>query len=217
MFRRIHDKLGTAGLIVAVVALIAALGGTALAAAGLNSKQKKEVKKIAKQFAGKPGATGPAGPKGDQGPKGDAGPKGDPGAKGDQGVPGKEGPAGPTETKLPAGETEKGLWQFQTDGQTEAFVSISFPLRVEPRPLEWHFLGEGAIPTEECPGTAAEPEAAPGQLCIYAQNLSSTSASFANEFAPFDETAGWRGSFSIEEEKVAFGTGSWAVTAAEPE
>lgn len=85
MFSKLHERLGTAGLVVAVIALIAALTGTAFAAAGLNSKQKKEVKKIAKQFAGK---QGPVGPKGDTGAPGPAGAKGD---KGDPGSPGAAG------------------------------------------------------------------------------------------------------------------------------
>ena len=59
MIERIHQKLGTAGFVIAIVALIAALGGTALAAAKLNGTQKKEVEKIAKKYAGKPGAAGP--------------------------------------------------------------------------------------------------------------------------------------------------------------
>jgi len=100
MFSRIHNRLGTAGLIVAVIALVAALAGTAFAAAKLNPTQKKEVKKIAKQYAGKngaPGAPGPAGPKGDKGDKGDAG------AKGDAGSPGANGKSVITGT-LAAGE-----------------------------------------------------------------------------------------------------------------
>lgn len=83
--RGIREPFGTAGLVVACVALIAALGGTALAAAKLNSTQKKEVKKIAMKYAGKPGApgaTGPAGPQGPAGPKGDAGSQGATGANG---------------------------------------------------------------------------------------------------------------------------------------
>jgi hypothetical protein len=76
--RSIHQKLGTAGFVISIIALVAALGGSAFAAKGaLTHKQKKEVKKIAqteaKKFAGKPG---PAGAKGDTGPKGDRGAKG---------------------------------------------------------------------------------------------------------------------------------------------
>jgi hypothetical protein len=90
MFSRIHSRLGTAGLIVAIVALVAALAGGAYAASGLNKQQKKQVRSIAKseskkwskkfsqQFAqpgpaGATGATGPAGPVGPAGAKGDNG------------------------------------------------------------------------------------------------------------------------------------------------
>jgi hypothetical protein len=83
MLSKLHDRLGTAGLIVAVVALVAALAGTAIAASGLNSKQKKEVKSIAKKFAGKRGPAGPAGATGPAGAKGEAG------APGTEGAPGK--------------------------------------------------------------------------------------------------------------------------------
>ena len=56
--RAIREPFGTAGLIVACVALVLALTGAAFAAAGLTGKQKKEVEKIAKKYAGKPGAAG---------------------------------------------------------------------------------------------------------------------------------------------------------------
>ena len=80
-------------MVLGVIALILALGGTALAASGaLTGKQKKEVEKIAKKYAGKPGAagaTGPAGPAGAAGPKGDTGAKGDTGSQGNSGAAGK--------------------------------------------------------------------------------------------------------------------------------
>ncbi|MBA3867401.1 MAG: hypothetical protein H0X42_13840 [Solirubrobacterales bacterium] len=51
---RIHQKLGTAGFIISIVALVAALGGGAYAASGgLSGKQKKEVEKIAKKDSAK--------------------------------------------------------------------------------------------------------------------------------------------------------------------
>jgi hypothetical protein len=103
MLSRLHQKLGTAGLVVAVVALVAALSGAAFAAGGgLTGKEKTEVKKIAKKFAGKNGATGPAG---QQGPKGDPGAKGDAGAAGSAGAIGPEGPEGPAGPEGPEGET----------------------------------------------------------------------------------------------------------------
>jgi hypothetical protein len=97
MFSRIRDKFGTAGLIVAVIALVAALAGTAFAAAKLNGTQKKEVEKIAKKWANK--IPGPAGAKGDNGA---------PGAKGDQGPKGDTGAAGPSGPGLVTGNLNPG-------------------------------------------------------------------------------------------------------------
>jgi hypothetical protein len=93
MFNRIHQKLGTAGFIISIVALVAALGGGAYAASGgLNGKQKKEVEKIAKKVSGGAStSTSKPGPAGATGPAGAAGGKGDTGAPG---APGKEGTAG---------------------------------------------------------------------------------------------------------------------------
>ena len=94
--RAIREPFGTAGLVIAMIALIAALGGGAYAASGaLTGKQKKEVEKIAKQFAGKPGEKGAAGP---AGPAGGAGAKGDAGAAGTKGDPGSSGGAGKSVT-----------------------------------------------------------------------------------------------------------------------
>jgi Collagen triple helix repeat (20 copies) len=89
--RAIREPFGTAGLIVACVALVLALTGAAFAAGGLTGKQKKEVEKIAKKFAGKPGAMGPAGANGSNGTNGK---DGAPGAKGEDGTDGTDGTDG---------------------------------------------------------------------------------------------------------------------------
>lgn len=89
MLHRFHQRFGTAGLVVAVIGLVLALAGGAYAASGaLTGKQKKEVEKIAKKYAGKPGAQGPAGPEGKQGA---AGANGKDGSNGSNGTPGKDG------------------------------------------------------------------------------------------------------------------------------
>jgi hypothetical protein len=90
---RLKERAGSngPGITIAVIALVFALAGTAFAAAKLNGTQKKEVEKIAKKYAGKPGATGPKGDAGSQGP---AGPKGDQGVKGDTGETGAPGQDG---------------------------------------------------------------------------------------------------------------------------
>jgi len=151
MFQRIHDKLGTAGLMVACIALVLALvTGAYAAGGGLSGKQKKEVKNIAKSEAKKyansnPGAEGKQGPKGDPGPKGEPGAQGDPGVdgkqgpKGDQGEPGEAGAcsiANPT-CNLPPGATLTGNWGFIAparatgdSGDEVATVSIDYSLRI---------------------------------------------------------------------------------------
>jgi Collagen triple helix repeat (20 copies) len=181
---RIHTKLGTASFIISIVALVAALGGGAYAASsGLSGKQKKEVTKIAqteaKKFAAKPGAAGPqgsagaAGAKGDTGPEGKQGPEGKPGPEGTEGKQGIQGEPGETgfTAVLPSEQTEVGVWSFQPVAEAGAvFAPISFNIPVDGTVVA-HYMGwqneEEPQPTTECPGTADQPAAAPGNLCIY--------------------------------------------------
>jgi hypothetical protein len=129
MLQRFQDRVGTAGLIVAIVALVLALAGGAYAASGaLTGKQKKEVEKIAKKYAGKPGAngtngaagaTGPAGAKGDAGAKGE---KGDAGTAGTGGTPGANGKSVEA-IPVPVGQTEcagNGGAVYEVEGSGEA-------------------------------------------------------------------------------------------------
>ncbi len=181
--RAIREPFGTAGLVVACVALLLAFTGAAYAAGKLTSKEKKEVEKIAKKFAGKPGApgaTGPAGPAGKdgaQGPKGDTGAQGSQGPAGVQGPPGSQGPAGKpgttgfTET-LPSGKTETGVWGATfTQKRTTYDISFNIPLESAPtavvvKPTE---MNNGAGAAKGCPwdGTTETPTADPGKFCVY--------------------------------------------------
>jgi hypothetical protein len=183
MISRIHSKLGTAGLVVAIVALVAALTGAAFAAGGgLTSKQKKEVKNIAKQYAGKNGAPGAKGDAGAPGAKGDAGA---PGKQGDQGIPGEDGADGEDgacstanpECILPSGATETGSWAAGPGG-LPTIVALPFNIPLAEAPEAMHFVnsaGEEQKPASLefqtpviCEGSAAAPTAPPGHLCIYA-------------------------------------------------
>jgi hypothetical protein len=94
-------------MIVSIVALVLALGGTGYAATSLpkNSVTTKQVvdrSLRANDFApgqlpaGKQGPIGPAGQQGPQGLQGPQGTKGDPGTKGDKGTTGDRGPQGAT-------------------------------------------------------------------------------------------------------------------------
>jgi hypothetical protein len=194
MFSKLHDRLGTAGLIVAIVALVAAMTGGAYAAStGLSGKEKKEVTKIAKQYAGKPGKQGkqgPAGTAGLPGPAGPAGPKGSDGNRGETGPEGPQGREGPEGSEgspwtaggtLPAGATETGQWGALISPNRESevgkqFFPISFTLSVAtvPEPI---YVGPTETSKAGCPGRGEPeengiPEAESGKLCVYAAPVS---------------------------------------------
>jgi hypothetical protein len=87
----------------------------------------------------------------------------------------------------------------------------------------------GVDHTAECPGSAAAPEAAPGDLCVYAAafpGMAPFTASFGGPVqdpskAPHGpQTAGAATSgalllFAVEEEEQHVAYGTWAVTAPE--
>lgn len=191
MISRIHNKLGTAGFVVAIIALVAAMTGAALAAVTLTPDDKKYIKKIAIKYAKKyPGPTGPAGPAGPAGANGKDGAVGATGATGAAGAIGATGATGPTgpegspwtvDDVLPAGETETGAWGFgNTSSGFIQRVPISFNIPLEEAPelhvikvngLEKVFNFEtfefDEIEQPDCPGTVAEPAAEPGVACLY--------------------------------------------------
>jgi len=218
MLKRIHNKLGTAGLLIAVVALIAAVAGSAFAAGGLTKQQEKQVVKIAKKYAGKQGPKGDPGPAGAQGAKGDQGSQGAKGDRGDEGPRGPEGPAGPTETILPQGKTETGVWSFSGTEQEIMSVSISFPLRVSDlSPASSIIVDIDAEDPEHkhCPGSVKQPEAAQGYFCFYVGSL--VNAFHDSGSVPdigSGLTSGLILTFKREPEFLqASGAGTWAVTA----
>jgi len=143
--RAIREPFGTAGLIVACVALVLALTGAAFAAGKLTSKEKKEVEKIAKKFAGKAGAPGAPGANGTNGASGAPGAAGksiavskiEPGEEACEerggvevktegsgsarevcnGKAGADGTNGTFSTEpLPSGQTLTGVWSTATQG-----------------------------------------------------------------------------------------------------
>jgi hypothetical protein len=234
--RAIREPFGKAGLTVAVCALLLALVGGAYAAGGLTKAQEKQVTKIAKKYAGKPGATGTNGTNGTNGKDGTAGTNGKDGAPGEKGDPGEKGAKGangksaevgtPTGAEcpnggatvqvageaaskqkvcngtngvtgftdtLPSGKTETGTWAIgaSTAGFLQDFTSISFsiPLASAGGPnsaIAFNLadteaekfgkkaglsckveVGEPLCIDTGCEGTALEPTAPSGKLCIY--------------------------------------------------
>jgi hypothetical protein len=242
MFSRIHNKLGSAGLVVAIMALVAALAGTAFAAAGLTSQEKKEVKKIAKKFAGQPGAAGAIGPVGPQGPAGPAGKDGTNGTNGKNVVTGTEAAAtGNCEGRggvwvevegsgvkkyvcngaggAAGSATQTGLWAFENESSFY-MMPMSFPRQVENEP-NFNLIQWGTTPTaiqgelSACPGTPSNPEAEPGEFCMYAEELTDATFSTANAYT-VDRNSGFVVEFSIGSGKLGYGFGSWAVNDTPP-
>ncbi len=218
--------------VVATLALVFAMSGGALAASHYiisSSKQIKpsaltEIKTKAK------GATGSAGPAGPQGPAGTTGKTGETGESGKTGETGKTGPEGSPWTDggtLPSGKTETGSWSI---GETPAEVNpglgaISFPIPLSTTLTkeQVHYIKKnGTVPPGCTGGTAVNPIAEKGNLCIYAASESTEPGK--REFnvlaiiLPGDngatEGAGKTGALidaSVEAEGQAYGT--WAVTA----
>ena len=155
--------------VVAFVALFAALGGGAVAAKKLGSEdiannavrskhlkngqvQTTDLSRAVRLKLDKKGG-GLRGPKGDRGSRG---------PRGRRGYTGPTGPAGTFPSTLPAGQTLRGV--YAVDDQGEDAIAFAFALPSAPAP---HWLAAGATPTTECPGSAAAPTAAPGHLCVY--------------------------------------------------
>ena len=227
--RALREPFGKAGLIVAICALVLALTGAAFAAGALTGKQKKEVEKIAKKFAGKPGPAGPAGANGAPGPQGPAGPAGAAGKEGPQGKEGKQGLEGSPWTAggtLPSGETETGAWAFIVGPEQPTFhvpigkSPISFPIPVadpgEGGTLTLNLLKQGEGETAACPGNFREPKAEPGQLCVYARVELDTGPGLELDIpgnGSASEIIAGGTVYSSEGEEGGYAEGSWAVTA----
>jgi hypothetical protein len=206
-------------MIVAVLALIVALGGTGYAAIALpaNSVGTEQVKNgslLKKDF--KAGQL----PKGAKGAKGLKGATGAPGPAGAAGVTGAAGPAGPFLDTLPSGKSLKGA--FSVGGTAAAASdyaggSISFGIPLATTPTA-HFIGVGAAAPAECPGNAASPAAAPGHLCIYEGqkvNISVSSYQDPVTLSTGGTVRPWGAEVIARATAAGYFTssGSWAVTA----
>jgi collagen triple helix repeat protein len=226
---RKREPFGRAALALGVIGVVLAMvGGAWAASGGLTGKQKKEVTKIAKNFAGKPGLNGAQGPPGAPGANGKDGAPGSPGQQGPKGEPGEDGTF--STEPLPKEQTLTGAWSISGENG-EHLTTVSFPIAVSPAPTTVIQLGtlgvkakEGTlelVPEEEfeevCPGNAASPAAAPGFLCMYigsakgvgsGLNIGSTDFEEAHEFGvsePFN--------LSDPSAEGLYVKGSWAVTA----
>ncbi len=133
--------------------------------------------------AGTVGPAGPAGPAG-AGAAGPQGPQGPQGVQGERGEKGEEAKGGGFPATLPSEATETGSWAFTVTPEDKnkyiRVASLSFPIplaaneSVTDEPVipaeDVHIFarGETATAGEGCgTGSAAKPEAEPGNLCVY--------------------------------------------------
>jgi hypothetical protein len=73
----------------------------------------------------------------------------------------------PVPATLPSGKTLKGMFASAVTGGTGIARSpISFPLPLASDPVVWYVL-EGTASPASCPGTPADPAAAPGNFCVF--------------------------------------------------
>src|SRR4029077_10052309 len=154
---------------IAVVALVFAMSGGALAA--------KNSAEASKQEKAKRGPRGPRGKQGPQGLKGLQGPKGDVGPRGPEGPQGPKGDAGDPWTPggfLPSGASLGGTWfagagpeVFAGKGPAVASISFGLPLLAPPTIVIVKKEKEGEEHAAECPGSVLFPKAAKGNLCLY--------------------------------------------------
>jgi hypothetical protein len=145
---------------------------------------------------------------------------------GKEGEPGEEGDPWTAGGTLPFGSTETGAWSTIASATEEASASISFPIPLPSELDAGHVirvdagqegaLGECSKGTEK--GTATNPLAEPGYLCVYIGRRGTTPGleyfEIKNAAKPFTDGAAKSGSylsFGAAAGEIAHGT--WAVTA----
>jgi hypothetical protein len=199
--------------VLAGVALIVALGGTAYAAVILpaNSVGTLQLKKNAvNSLKVKNGSLLKADFKAGQVPAGPEGPAGSAGPAGLTGPAGPAGPAGPFPDTLPTGKTIRGA--FNIGGTAAAAgalaatsISFIFPFAAVPTVK---IVLQGAVAPAACPGNATSPQAQAGFLCIYEESRTNSAGVALNAVQRagatiFTNSSGAGGFFSY---------GAWAAT-----
>jgi hypothetical protein len=175
------------------------------------------------------GVTGPIGPKGTTGTNGTDGTNGTPGTNGTNGTNGATGATGP-QGPLQSGKSETGTWAYigsKTNGEKgAAAISFTLPLLKAPT-AEFVFAGSTH---PNCTGTAGEPTAPKGFLCVYDVIPDEVSGkpgtanflAFKTGEAPFSANeAGKEGALLYFETReigvsplpFAYAEGTWVVTA----
>jgi hypothetical protein len=127
---------------------------------------------------------------------------------------------------LPSGKTEIGTYAIDftdTSGGTPGSVGITFPFPLAAAPSVGgvgspDFIAHGSASTANCPGTVANPQAAAGHLCVYelysSAVLSRCVAKVTDTYV-CDAASRWGAVVNIQSTAAGRVTsvGTWAVTA----
>jgi hypothetical protein len=227
MLKRITGRLSFAN-VVSIVALFVALGGTSYAAIKLpkNSVSSKQLKANSVTSSKvKNGSLLSQDFKAGQLPKGATGSPGAPGATGAKGATGSTGPAGPITGTLPSGVTLRGDYALRVSNSIvgqRMQTAISFGLQLPSAPVAHYIQAGGTVPPQ-CSGTAANPGASPGNLCVFEFVVNNITAGTQTTFnaAGTDGVADPWGAGIAATATAGDGTtavdtrvrGTWAVTA----
>ncbi len=197
------------GSMIAVVALV--LAGTSGAMAVTQRSSGRSV-----------AAKGPRGLRGPRGIPGLAGATGQTGLAGSTGAQGNAGKIelAPYVATLPSGNTETGVWNVEREIGPEKpgeliQVPFSFPIPLAKplfvNELRLQLLEPEQPPNAQCPGSLTKPTAAPGDLCVYSEEIGE-----GTNLAPVERTAHSYTSGVVLQfflEPGGAGHGTWAVTA----
>ncbi|MDJ0791996.1 MAG: hypothetical protein QNJ71_08870 [Acidimicrobiia bacterium] len=117
---------------------------------------------------------------------------------------------------VPAGATIRGVWSVGGASATWVNDGHSFGYTLPSKPVS-HYISGG--PTTECPGTATQPEALPGHLCVYEDTRNGISVDLTVGDADGQRTLASTFGFFVTTETAGAANmlayGGWAVTAAE--
>lgn len=213
----LRPRRPSAAMIVALIALMVALGGTSYAAFSL-PKNSVGTKQLKKNAVTTPKIKNGAVTAGKINPAGLTVPSATNANHATSATSAASATSASSASTLAAGRTLTG--DYAVDGDStyaDATVTFAFPLSSAPKA---NYIAAGTTPPTQCPGSPANPEAAPGNLCIY--EITSTNV---GAFCPF--AAGVYFSSCGTVDKQGFGVevfpstsgsfvesvGTWAVTA----